>query len=158
VICKKFSNSSCRLSIYSKRWKDVKLLEEERALAFHHTVVQLTRVRHNIQSAVAFLTTRVEAPDEDDWRKLKRVLNYLNGTKYLKLKLSIEDLGLLKWYMDGSHNMHWDWKGHDRAMLMLGKGATSSYSQKAKLNTWSSTETELVVADRGRLNIHCHRP
>ncbi len=77
-------------------------------MAFHHTVVQLTRVRHNIQSAVAFLTTRVEAPDEDDWRKLKRVLNYLNGTKYLKLKLSIEDLGLLKWYMDGSHNMHWD--------------------------------------------------
>ena len=32
-------------------------------------------------------------------------------------------------------------------MFMMGKGATSSYSQKVKLNTRSSTETELVTAD-----------
>jgi hypothetical protein len=30
---------------------------------------------------------------------------------------------------------------------MLGKGATSSYLRKVKLNTWSSTETELYPAD-----------
>ena len=43
--------------------KDVKLLEEERALAFHHRVAQLlfmaTRARRDIQTTVAFLTTRV---------------------------------------------------------------------------------------------------
>jgi hypothetical protein len=32
-------------------------------------------------------------------------------------------------------------------MFTMGKGATSSYSQKVKLNTRSSTETELVVSD-----------
>jgi len=32
-------------------------------------------------------------------------------------------------------------------MFTLGKGAVSSYSRKVKLNTRSSTETELVVAD-----------
>jgi hypothetical protein len=37
----------------------------------------------------------MKAPDEDDWGKLKRVLKYLNGTKHLKLTLSVEDLGLL---------------------------------------------------------------
>jgi hypothetical protein len=58
--------------------------------------------------AVAFLTTRVKSPYEDDWGKLTRKLKYLNGTKYLKLKLSVDDLGLLKWYVDGSHNVNWD--------------------------------------------------
>ena len=41
--------------------KDVKPLEEERALTFHHMVAQLlfmaTRARRDIQTAVAFLTT-----------------------------------------------------------------------------------------------------
>jgi hypothetical protein len=32
-------------------------------------------------------------------------------------------------------------------MLKLGKGATTSYSRKVKLNTRSSTETELYTAD-----------
>ncbi len=93
------------------------------------------------------MTTRVKALDEDDWRKLKRVLKYLNRTKYLKLKLSMEDQGLLKWYVGGSHNTHRDCKGHGGALFTLGKGATSSYSWKLKLNTRSSMETELVSTD-----------
>jgi hypothetical protein len=81
--------------------KEARALEEERALVFHHTVAQLLfmsmRARRNIQTAVAFLTTRVKNPDKDDWGKLKRVLKYLNGTKYMKLKLSVDNLGILKW-------------------------------------------------------------
>jgi hypothetical protein len=131
--------------------KERKLLDEERAVAFHHTTAQLlfmaTRARRDIQTAVAFLTTRVKSPDEDDWGKLKRVLRYLNGTKYLKLCISVNDLGILKWYVDGSHNVHWDCKGHAGAMFTMGEGAVSSYSRKVKLNTRSSTETELVGAD-----------
>ncbi len=45
-------------------------LPEEQAVCFHHTVTQLlfmsTRARRDIQVAVAFLTTRVKSPDEDD--------------------------------------------------------------------------------------------
>jgi hypothetical protein len=98
--------------------KESKPLEEERALAFHHTVAQLlfmaTRARRDIQTAVAFLTTQVknQNPDEDDWCKLKRVLKYLNGTKYLKLNLSVDNLRVLKWYVGGAYNVHWDCKGH----------------------------------------------
>jgi hypothetical protein len=131
--------------------KEARPLEEERALAFHHTVAQLlfmsTRARRDIQTAVAFLTTRVMNPDKDDWGKLKRVLKYLNGTRYLKLKLSVDSLTMLKWYLDGSHNVHWDCKWHGGAMFMLEKGATSSYSRKVKLASCSSTETELITAD-----------
>jgi hypothetical protein len=89
----------------------------------------------------------VKLPDEDDWGKLKQVLKYLNGTKHLKLTLTVENLRLLKWYVDGSHNVHWDCKGHVGAMFTMGKGSTSSYSRKIKLNTRSSMETELLAAD-----------
>jgi hypothetical protein len=57
-------------------------------------------VRRDIQTGVAFLTTRVKSPDKDDWGKLKRVLKYLNGTKYLKLSISVANLGILKWYFN----------------------------------------------------------
>ena len=54
--------------------EEARPLEEDQALAFHHTVAQLfimaTRARRDIQTAVAFLTTRVKNHDEDDWGKL----------------------------------------------------------------------------------------
>ena len=96
---------------------------------------------------VAFLTTREKSPDEDNWGKFKSVLKYLNRMKYLKLTISMKNLGILKWHVNGSHNVHWDCKGHGGAMFTMGKGAVSSYSRKVKLNTRSVTETELVVAD-----------
>jgi len=61
-------------------------LNDEQADAFHHTVYQLlfaaNCARRDIQTAVSFLTMRVQAPDEDDCGKLKRVSKYLNGTRY----------------------------------------------------------------------------
>jgi hypothetical protein len=90
--------------------KDAELLDKERVVVFHHTTAQLLfmamRTCCNIQTAVAFPTTRVKAPDEDDWGKLKYVLQYLNGTRHLKLTININNLMVLKWYMDGSHNVH----------------------------------------------------
>ncbi len=122
-----------------------RVLEEERALAFHHTVAQLLfmcmRARRDIQTAVAFLTTRVKSPGKDDWGKLKRVLKYLNGTNYLKLRLSMENMGMLKWYVNGLHNVHPDCRGHGAALFSMGKGATTSYLRKLKLNTRSSMES-----------------
>jgi hypothetical protein len=70
-------------------------LPEEQARAFHHTTAQLlflSRVRHDIQTTIAFLTTRVKKPDNDDWGKLKRVLKYLHTTRSLCLTLSVDSL------------------------------------------------------------------
>jgi hypothetical protein len=129
----------------------VRVLKEERALDFHHMVAQLLfmcrRAQQDIQTIVAFLTTRVKSPDKDDWGKLKRVLKYLNGTKYLKLRLSMENVGMLKWYVDGLHNVHPDCRGHRGALFRMGKGATMSYLRKLKLNTQSLMESELIMAD-----------
>ena len=129
-----------------KKW-----LEPERAKAFHHSVAQLlfvsTRVRRDIQTAVAFLTTRVKKPDEDDWGKLKRLLKYLLGTKHLRLRLTVEDLGVIRWWVDASYNVHEDCKGQTGAMMSLGNGAPISFSRKQKLNVRSSCEGELVGLD-----------
>jgi hypothetical protein len=105
-----------------------------------------TRACYNVQMAVVFLKRNVKAPDKDNRGKLKRVLQYLNGMKYLKLTISVGNLGILKWYMDGSHSVHWDCKGHAGVMFILGEGAVTSYSRKLKSNTWSFTDTELLGA------------
>ena len=60
------------------------------------------------------------------------MLKYLNDKQYVKLTTSVENLGILKWYVDGSHNVHWDCKGHRGAMFTTEKGAVSLSKSKAK--------------------------
>jgi len=128
-----------------------KHLSEKEGVIYHHTVPQLlflsTRARRDIHTAVSFLITRVNRPADDDWGKLKRLRMYLKYIRRLKPTLTVESLGVIKWFVDGSHNTHWDCKGHGGTLMTLGKGAVSSYSRKIKLNTRSSTETELVAVD-----------
>jgi hypothetical protein len=100
IICRRAATPAHDKLFEIRDNEEVKKLNKEQALAFHHTVAQLlfmaTRARRDIQTAMAFLTTRVKSPDEDDWGKLKRVLKYLNGTRYLKLRLAVESIGMLK--------------------------------------------------------------
>ena len=138
--------------LFSVRDADkTKFFPEEKAIEFHHTTAQFlllsSRARRDIQTAVSFLTIRVKKPDEDAWRNLKRALKYLNGTRRLKLILTIDSIGVIKWFIYGSHNTHWDFKGPGSAMVVMVCGAISSYSRRMKVNTRSSTETELVLVD-----------
>ena len=80
----------------------------------------------------------------DDWGKLKQVLKYLKGTRHMKLQLTIDDLHMIRWWVDASHLTHKGCKGHTGTMLSLGEGAVLHVSRKHKLNTKSSTESELV--------------
>jgi hypothetical protein len=61
--------------------EDVPKLGEPKAENFHSTIACLwyicKRCHLDIQNAVAFLTMRLSEPDEDDWKKLKRLLQYL---------------------------------------------------------------------------------
>jgi hypothetical protein len=131
--------------------KDSKPLEEKRAIAFHHYVAQLllttTRSRKDIQTSVAFLTTRVRGSDEDDWQKLKRVLRYIKGTIYLPLILRADRLNIIKWWVDASFAIHDDCRGHTGVTMSLGKDSIIGMSKKQKINTRNSTECELVGAD-----------
>ena len=105
------------------------------------------RARPDIQTAVAFLTTRVIDPDTDDWKKLIRLLSYLNGTKELVLTIEVDKINMMKWFIDGSFAVHNDMKGHTGGCMTLGKGMIYNKSTKQKINTTSSTESELVAVD-----------
>ena len=126
-------------------------LSDEQAVHFHHTTAQLlflsTRIQKDIQTVVAFLTTRVKCPDQDDWAKLVWVLKYLNGTQRLHLRLRIDSLSHILWYIDGSHQTHDDCRGHTGGLMTLGRGAICSSSRKQCINIKSSTETKLVAVD-----------
>ena len=119
---------------FFKVWSEQKAqkLPEEQVIQFYHVVEQLlftsNRARRDIQTAVAFLTTRVKGPDEDDWEKLRRFIKYLNGTRNLELRLSINNIGSFKLYVDASYAIHGDCKGHTGALMMIGSGAISSFS------------------------------
>jgi hypothetical protein len=133
---------------YLFKTREVALLDEEKAENFHSVVASLLfvsrRCRLDIQTAVAFLCTRVSGPDEDDWTKLKRVLQYLRGTLDLFLTLGADDITKMKSWVDVSYGIHDDCKSHTGGIMSWGWGVLLSKCQKQKLNTKSSTESEIV--------------
>jgi hypothetical protein len=101
-------------------------LNAEKSEFFHHVVAQLLflckRARPDIQTAVAFLCTRVKSPNTDDYNKLVRVIKYLRA----------------------SFAVHPDMKSHTGGVLSFGKGGVYGTSTRQKLNSKSSTEAELI--------------
>jgi hypothetical protein len=65
----------------------------------------------------------------------------------MPLILSANGSGILKWRVDTSFTVHPNMRGHSGGGLSLGRGFPIVSSTKQKLNTQSSTETEIVGAD-----------
>ena len=128
-----------------------KEIDYERKEEFHTMTARglfmTKRARPNIQQTISVLCTRVQSPNEADWKKLVRFMKYLNGSKDLKLVLKADDLKVIKWYVDASFAVHPDFKSHTGAVMTMGDGAIQSISRKQKLNTRSSTEAELIGVD-----------
>ena len=133
--------------------EDAEPLDDKTAEQYHHLTAKplylSKRIRLNLQTAVAFLCTRVKWPDTDDWKKLARCIRYLRETKDLYLTLEAEQDLEIKWWIDASFATHPDMRSHTGAALSLGKGCPYSISRKQRINTKSSTEAELVGVDDG---------
>jgi hypothetical protein len=116
---------------------------------FHSRVAKLLylakRIRPDIMTAVAFLTTRVRNPDQSDLSKLDRVLRYLNTTKNKTMKLKIGNNLSIYAYVDASFAVHADMKSHTGVIITIGNAYIYGQSTKQKLMTKSSTEAELVA-------------
>ena len=123
-------------------------LDETRAENFHSVTALLLfisrRSRPDIQTAIAYLCTRVAKPNEDDWKKLKRVLQYLRGTIDLVLTLGADDIANMQAWVDVAYAVHEDCKSHTGGVMSWGWGVVLSMCKKQKLNTKSSTEGEIV--------------
>jgi len=115
---------------------------------YHHYVAKLLFLckcaRPDIQMAVAFLSTRVKSPDQDDIKKLGRTMRYLWFTRQLPLTLEANELTEANWWVDASFATHHDMRSHTGGIMSMGKGAICASSKRQRINTKSSTEAELV--------------
>jgi hypothetical protein len=130
--------------------KSPKLSDEEREL-FHNKTAQglflCKRARPDISPAIAYFTTRVRDPREDDKRKLTRMMKFLNQTTKDRLTLKADGSRVLKWFVDASFAVHPDMRSHTGAVMTMGQGAVQHICRKQGMNTRSSTEAEVVGAD-----------
>jgi hypothetical protein len=112
-------------------------LTQANAVEFHNLVVNTLyatkRSRPDTCTAIAFLTTRVR--------------RYIRGTRTMPLILSANGSGIFKWWVDALFDVHPNMRVHSGGGLSLGRGFSIVSFTKQKLNTRSSTETEIVGAD-----------
>ena len=92
------------------------------------------RARPDLRTAVSFLCKeRVTKPDEDDWKKLTRaIMRYLQGTVSLKLTLVADASGVIQGYIDASHAVHPDMKGHTGGTMTMGEGIRLQYCRRTE--------------------------
>ena len=118
---------------------------------FHRIVAKFLyiakRARPDLQVAVAFLCKRVKCPNVGDWKKLGRLVRYVRATIHLPLIVGCDGTGNMVWSIDASFAVHTDMKSHTGYCMSLGIGSPISGSSTQKVNTWSSTESELVGVD-----------
>ena len=117
---------------------------------FHHIVAKLLfvakRARIDLALTIAFLCTRVSKSTEEDWGKLARLLKYIHSTIDMPRIIQATDLTVLQTWVDASYAVHGDMRSHTGACMSMGRGVFNVKSSKQKLNTKSSTESELIGA------------
>ena len=106
-----------------------------------------SHARRDIHMTVSFLTSCVRKTDEDDWGKFVRCMKYLEGTKYMKLTLTVDTIFVIRWLVDASQHTHMYFRVHTCVMMSLVKGSSVSYSGKHMLSTKISTESEIISYD-----------
>ena len=87
----------------------------------------------DIQPNIAFITTHVFKPNKDNWKKLLRLLQYLNSTRDMCLMINSNDLNVVHWWVDATYRVHNDLKSHTGATMSIVKGSVTSISRKQTL-------------------------
>lgn len=95
-----------------------------KATAFHNIVAKalylVKQARLDASVVIALLTTRVMAPDFNDWRKLKDLAKYLRAMKEVPLIFGDNKSGVLNWYVDASFAVPANMRGHMGGGLTMG--------------------------------------
>ena len=108
------------------------LLNKSMKEQFHHSTYQALflckRRCPNIMTRVAFLTTRVTEPTQEDWKKLIKMMKFLNQTKDDILTLEAKNLEIANWHTDIAFAVHPDFRSHTGMNLSFGKGTVTGVS------------------------------
>ena len=145
---RKGAKTPAQVNLFSVN-EEVIALDETKRKVFHSVFARLlwvgVKTRPDILVALSFLGKRTAKADNDDWTKLERLLSYLQDTKRLPLTLGIDSLQVVKWWTDAAFAVHPNMKSHSGILGSLERGAIFAKSVTQKLNTTSSTESEVVA-------------
>jgi len=101
------------------------------------------------------LCTRVQEPTEQDWRKLKRLIQFLKKTIDDIRILLADKLGDIFIWIDASYAVHPNMRSLTSGTMSMGLEVVHAKSSKQKLNTKSSTEAEVMdTSDYLPHNLH----
>ena len=73
----------------------------------------------DIHQTAVMLSTRVKEPNETDWKKLARMIKYLNGINKKYVTMSDNDLKVIKWYVDASFLVQPYFNSHTGAIMTM---------------------------------------
>lgn len=115
---------------------------------FHHRVAVLLylakRVRPDILLTVSFLASRVNSPNKEDWEKLQRLLEYINGSRNLYQRLTaVVSLGIDA-DVDVALGVHHDGRSRTGGTDRVAQNIIEAISAWQKVVSKSSAEAELV--------------
>ena len=82
--------------------------------------------------------------DSDNYKKLAKVVKYLQGTKLMGLTLEADSPIIVKWFINSSFAVHPNMCSHTRGLMSMGSRAAHTL-HKQKSNMQSLTESELVA-------------
>ena len=123
-------------------------LDDKKSNSFHSIIAAILwimkRGRPDLETVISFLMTRVSKSDEDDWKKLGRVIAFVKVTINDIRIIGTDSLSKLFTWIDAAYAVTADMKSQTGGAMSLGLGVLHGKSSKQKLNLKSSTEAELV--------------
>ena len=104
--------------------EDCEKLSKNKYETFHNFVAKMLFAKNislpDTGTAISYLTTRVIEPDQNNWMKMVHLFKYFRGTKDIPLILSADNVGIIKWYIDGSYAVHPNMRGYTGVGLTMG--------------------------------------
>ena len=135
----------CDVFTYDTNSKELSKKDSE---LFHKVTAKLLhvckRARLDIEPIVAYLCTKVSCSTEEDRVKLDRLIRYIKSTLNDVRIVGARDLNTLLTWIDAAHAVHMNMRGQTGGSMSFGIGMIHSRSSKQKLNSKSSTESELI--------------
>ena len=123
-------------------------LDEHRSDVFHSVTQKLLyimkRARPDLETLLSFLTMRVSKSTVEDWKKLKRGLQFVLCTIDDERTIGATTLSEMFTWIDAAYAVHNNMPSHTGGAISMGYGILYGKSSKQKINVKSSTESELV--------------
>ena len=114
-----------------------------------HTIVAkllfvTKRARPDLETSGSYLCTRVTKSNEDDWKKLRRVIAWIKCTIKDVRIIGATSLSSIFTFIDAAYAVNEDMTSKTGGAMSKGVEVIHCKSGKQKLNVKTSTEAELV--------------